>query len=187
MKALGLVVSDKKIFKSFILKPYLLTLWPTYATNWNGLNNFDRGPPRDHSCKVWSKSNEWFQRRCCFYEMLTHARTHACTHDGRRTLKDHKSSPLSTSCSGELKKNWHLTPCASHTFWGIIVACDTVLSGLSKPWFGKLTDELTNKLMHAQTPVKDLSCQADPAKSKNLKNSVIFVQFLILSIFNFRI
>ena len=31
MKALGLVVSDKKIFESFISKIYLLTLWPTYA------------------------------------------------------------------------------------------------------------------------------------------------------------
>ena len=42
----------------------LLTPWPTYATNWNGLNNFDRGPPRDHSCEVWSKSIERFQSRC---------------------------------------------------------------------------------------------------------------------------
>jgi len=46
MKDLVLVVSDKKIFESFISKIYLLTPWPTYATNWNGLNNFDRGPPR---------------------------------------------------------------------------------------------------------------------------------------------
>jgi len=42
MKALGLVVSDKKFFESFILKTYLLTPWPIYATNWNSLNNFDR-------------------------------------------------------------------------------------------------------------------------------------------------
>ena len=34
MKALGLVVSDKKIFKNCILKTYFLTLWPTYAPNW---------------------------------------------------------------------------------------------------------------------------------------------------------
>jgi len=39
MKALGLVVSDKKTFENCILKTYFLTLWPTYATNWNGLNN----------------------------------------------------------------------------------------------------------------------------------------------------
>jgi len=46
MKALGLVVLDKKIFEHCILKTFfvnLLTPWPTYATNWNGLNNFDRG------------------------------------------------------------------------------------------------------------------------------------------------
>jgi len=88
MKALGLVVSDKKIFENCILKTYFLTLWPTYATNWNGLNNFDRGPPRDHSCEVWSKSNKRFQRRCCLKKFLTDARTD----EGCRTLKDHKSS-----------------------------------------------------------------------------------------------
>jgi len=37
MKALGLVVSDKKIFDNCILKTYFLTLWPTYATNQNHL------------------------------------------------------------------------------------------------------------------------------------------------------
>ena len=42
MKALGLVVSDKNIFENCILKN-LFWPWPTYATNWNGLNNFDRG------------------------------------------------------------------------------------------------------------------------------------------------
>jgi len=93
MKALGLEVSDKKIFESFISKIYLFTPWPTYATNRNGLNNFDRGPPRDHSCEVWSKSNKRFQRRCCLKKLLTDARTHGrTTDDGRRTLKDHKSS-----------------------------------------------------------------------------------------------
>ena len=45
MKALGLVVSNKKLFKSCILKTYFLTPWPTYATNWNDLNKFDRWPP----------------------------------------------------------------------------------------------------------------------------------------------
>ena len=54
LKALGLVVSDKKIFEKCILKTYFLTTWPTYATNQNHLNNFGRGPPRDHSCWVWS-------------------------------------------------------------------------------------------------------------------------------------
>ena len=30
----------------------------------NHLNNFERGPTKDHSCEVWSKSNQWFRRRC---------------------------------------------------------------------------------------------------------------------------
>ena len=88
-ETLGLVVSDKKIFKNCILKTYFLTPWPTYATNWNGLNNFDRGPPRDQFCKVWSKSNKRFQRRCSLKKLLTDertdARTHGRTDDGRRT------------------------------------------------------------------------------------------------------
>jgi len=70
---------------SNILKTYFWTLWPTYATKWNSLNNFDRGPPRYHSCDVWSKSNEWFQRRRCFSKKVYARRT---THDARRTADD---------------------------------------------------------------------------------------------------
>jgi len=87
MKALGLVVSDKKIFESFILKTYFFTPWPTYATNWNGLNNFDRGQPRDHSFEVWSKSNQRFQRRCCLKKLLTNGRTPDI--EGSQKLTDH--------------------------------------------------------------------------------------------------
>jgi len=105
MKFLGLAVSDKKIFENCILKTYFLTPWPTYATNQNHLNNFDRVPPRDHSCEVWSKSSKRFQRRCSLKKVLTDERTHAPTDDGH--LKDHKSS-LSTSCSGELKINQYV-------------------------------------------------------------------------------
>jgi len=38
-----------------------VTPWPTYATNQNHLNNFGRGPPRDHSCWVWSNSHKRFK------------------------------------------------------------------------------------------------------------------------------
>ena len=31
----------------------------------NHLNNFERGPTKDHSYEVWSNSNQWFRRRCC--------------------------------------------------------------------------------------------------------------------------
>jgi len=83
MKALGLVVSDKKIFENCILKTYFLTPWPTYATNQNHLHNFGRGPPRDHSCEVWSKYNEWFQRRRCLSKKVYGRRT---TDDGQRPV-----------------------------------------------------------------------------------------------------
>ena len=58
------LVLDKKTFENCILKTYFWTQWPTYATKWNGLNNFGRGTPKDHSCEVWSKSNERFKRTC---------------------------------------------------------------------------------------------------------------------------
>ena len=31
----------------------------------NHLNNFERGSTKDHSCEIWSKSYQWFRRRCC--------------------------------------------------------------------------------------------------------------------------
>jgi len=84
------------------------TPWPTYATNWNGLINFDRGSPRDHSCEVWSKSNKRFQRRYCLKKLLTHRWTHGRWTHGRWTTDCGPSqkltfSTLSTLCSGELK------------------------------------------------------------------------------------
>jgi len=66
----------RRFLKIAFWKPFFLTPWPTEATNWNSLNNFDRGPPRGHSCKVWSKSNKRCQRRCCLKKLLTDGRTH---------------------------------------------------------------------------------------------------------------
>jgi len=120
MKALGLVVSDKKIFENCILKTYFLTLWPTYAINWNGLDNFDRGPPRDHSCEVWSKSNKRFMRRCCLKKLLTHGRTHART-DGRRTPDTEGSQKLTEHFVLRWAKN---TPYANEV---ICMHCSQVL------------------------------------------------------------
>jgi hypothetical protein len=43
-------------------------------------HNFERGPSKDHSSKVWSKLAQWFLRR-------------RLTNDRRRTKPDGKSSP----------------------------------------------------------------------------------------------
>jgi len=64
-----------------------------FITNWNGLNNFDRGPDPGIGCEVWSKSNKWFQRRCCLKKLLTHGRT-----DGR-TMDNGPSQKLSAQVS----------------------------------------------------------------------------------------
>jgi len=90
MKALGLVVSDKKIFENCILKTYFLTPWPSYITNQNHLNNFGRGPPRDHSCEVWSKSNEWFQRRRFLSKKVYARRTTTDKGQSPVTIADHE-------------------------------------------------------------------------------------------------
>ena len=119
MKALGLIVSDKKIFENCILKTYFLTLWPTYETNWNGLNNFDRRPPRDHSCEVWSKSNKRFQRRCCLKKLLTDGRTHGRTDYGQRTPDIEGSQKLTERFVLRWAKNGRSGPCSfgQEDFW----------------------------------------------------------------------
>ena len=47
----------------------------------NHLHNFERGPTKDHSCEVWSKSNQWFRWRCCLKKLFTDALTHQRTMD----------------------------------------------------------------------------------------------------------
>ena len=87
------------IFENCILKNYFLTPLPTYATNWNGLNNFGRGTPWDHFCEVWSKFNEGFQSRSRLNEKVY-------AHTDERRTKDCHNSSLSTLCSGEQKRRW---------------------------------------------------------------------------------
>ena len=44
------------------------------------LNNFEKGPTKNHSCEVWSKSKSCFRRRCHLKILFTDARMDACTH-----------------------------------------------------------------------------------------------------------
>ena len=71
--------------------------------NRNHLNNFERGPTKDHSCEVWSNSHQWFRRRCCLkiVDRRTSGRRQR-RRRRRRTVSDHNSSPLAFG-SGELK------------------------------------------------------------------------------------
>ena len=62
------------------------------------MNKLGKGPLVDATCKISNVWAFWFQRRRCLNKLLTHARTHARTDDGRRTNWYHKSSP------------WHFVP-----------------------------------------------------------------------------
>ena len=64
---IGPVVSDKKIFKSFLYR-YIGKIspapwWPCFLTNPNGLNNLGRVSPKEHFCKIILKSVQWFRTR----------------------------------------------------------------------------------------------------------------------------
>jgi len=76
--------SFRRDFWILHFKNLFLTPWPTYATKWNSLNNFGRGPPRDHSFEVRSKSNDWFQMRRCLSKKVYGRRT--TTDDGHRPV-----------------------------------------------------------------------------------------------------
>ena len=60
---------------------------------------------KDHSCKGWSNSNQWF-RRCCL--KIVDGRTSG-RRRRRQTVSDHNSSPWAFS-SGELKHKYLDTP-----------------------------------------------------------------------------
>jgi len=105
----------QEIFWKLHFENLLLTPWPTYATNQNHLNNFGRGPPRDHSCEVWSKSNEWFQRRRCLSNKVYRR---GLTDDAQQTTTDDGQRPV-TKCSGWAKKGRSLKNCGTmqQYFW----------------------------------------------------------------------
>ena len=58
---------------------YFLAWWPAWLEVGITGHNFGRGPPKDHSTKVWLQLAQWFLRRRLKCEMLT---------DGRRTKSD---------------------------------------------------------------------------------------------------
>ncbi|MCG7879852.1 MAG: hypothetical protein N0C90_26540, partial [Candidatus Thiodiazotropha endolucinida] len=78
---------EKDFQKFFFYFPSSLPRQPEFCIDWNNLNNFERGPPKDHFCQVWSESVERFRR--LFEEIVyarTDARTHARTDNGKNVI-----------------------------------------------------------------------------------------------------
>ena len=63
---------SKNCFKNSISLPWQ----PEFLMESNSVNKFQRGPPKEHSCQVWSKLAKRFGRRRCLKKLLK-------THDGR--------------------------------------------------------------------------------------------------------
>ena len=71
------MVWEGKIFEGFLL---WLPWQPEFYTEHNYLKEFDRGPPKKHSCEVWSKSSQQFLNRNFLKEEFTDACTDKCMH-----------------------------------------------------------------------------------------------------------
>ena len=68
---------QRRRFLKNCLKNSIWLLWqPEFLMESNSVNNFWRGPPKEHSCQVWSKLAQQFGRRRCLKKLLT-------THDGQ--------------------------------------------------------------------------------------------------------
>ena len=69
----------RRFFKNY-LKNSISLLWqPEFLMESNSVNNFWRGPPKEHSCQVWSKLAQWFVRRRCLQKLLTTDDRHLTT------------------------------------------------------------------------------------------------------------
>ena len=117
MKALGLVVSDKNFFENCNLRTNFVTPWSTYATNWNGLNNFGRGTPdngrRRTTDKAWHNSSPWA----------------LCAQSAHGELKCQQVEDISLhSPSAQLHSFWKTTCLWHHTRPARFNVCKSLLS-----------------------------------------------------------
>ena len=64
IKALRLLVSEKKIFKDFAILSFWLPWQPDLWLEFNLFSNFGRASHKEHPCQVSSSLAPWFRRRC---------------------------------------------------------------------------------------------------------------------------
>ena len=68
----------RTFFKNYLKISISLPWQPEFLMESNSIKNFWRGPPKEHSCQVWSKLAQRFGRRRCSKKLLT-------THDRHLT------------------------------------------------------------------------------------------------------
>ena len=61
----------RRFLKNCLKNSILLPWQPEFLMESNSVNNFWRGPPKEHSCQVWSKLAQRFGRRRYLKKLLT--------------------------------------------------------------------------------------------------------------------
>ena len=98
VQSLGLEVTEKTVFIVFFLIIFFYLILPNYATDWNRLKNYQRGPYKVHFCQVGSKSSQMFIKAIVDDPKHT-------TDDTQQTSSNYNSSP-SADDSGQVKIGW---------------------------------------------------------------------------------
>ena len=70
---------SRRFFKNCLKNSISLPWQPEFLMESNSVNNFWRGPPKEHSCRVWSKLAHLFGRRRCLKKLLTTHDRHITT------------------------------------------------------------------------------------------------------------
>ena len=62
---------QRRFLQNFLKNSISLPWQPEFLMESNSVNNFLRGPPKEHSCQVWSQLAQRFGRRRCLKKLLT--------------------------------------------------------------------------------------------------------------------
>ena len=68
----------RRFFKNYLKNSFSLPWQPEFLKESNSVKSFWKGPPKEHSCQVWSKLAKWFGSRRCLKKLMT-------TRDGHLT------------------------------------------------------------------------------------------------------
>ena len=89
IKALGLLFSEKGIFKDAVLFSFCLPWQPELWVEFKSLNDSCRASPKEHPCQGSSRLAQWFQR--CLKKLLADEGRQTVD-DGHRTKGNHNKS-----------------------------------------------------------------------------------------------
>ena len=91
-------IQRRRFLKFGHFASFLMLQQPKFSMEFKSLNNFERGPPKEHSCEVWMQLVLWFRRRWCLkLKVNDDGQT---TDDGQKVIR---IAHLEPSALGDLK------------------------------------------------------------------------------------